>query len=260
MFKKTITRSIMVSLLTASTLLASSNSHSKQTTTTHHSTTHWDYTDTTIWGSLNQKYTDCSIGQRQSPIDIQTHTTINALTFKDIFVSYKNTKLNIINNGHTIQVNSDGTSKAILNGKEFKLLQFHFHALSEHTINKEYSNMEVHLVHQAEDGELAVIGVMMEIGKKNEFIEKIFTNMPKNSGEKVTNETLLNANDLLPNDRSYYHYIGSLTTPPCTQIVQWYVLQNPILISKEQLEKFHELYKGNYRPTQPVNSRIILKK
>ena len=163
-------------------------------------------------------------------------------------------------NGHTIQVNSDGTSKALLGRKEYKLLQFHFHSSSEHTINGKYYPMEAHLVHQSEDGELAVIGVMIDIGKHNNFMQKIFKFMPKNANGKTTNSYVINANDILPKDRSYYHYMGSLTTPPCTQIVQWFVLKNPITISKKQLSMFNSLYKGNFRPIQKVNNRKLISK
>ena len=226
-------------------------------------TSHWSYSGDTgpsNWGTLQPSYSDCSRGKRQSPINIDTHTSADSKSLNDIFVSYGNVDLNIINNGHTIQVNSDGSSKAMLGGKEYKLLQFHFHSLSEHTIDGKFSQMEAHLVHQSEDGELAVIGVMMELGKHNNFMEKIFNSMPRKEGGKTTSSQTLNANDILPKDRSYYHYVGSLTTPPCTQIVQWYVLKNPITISENQLASFNSLYKGNFRPIQDMGGRKLISK
>jgi carbonic anhydrase len=124
--------------------------------------------------------------------------------------------------------------------------------------------MEAHLVHIAADGELAVIGVLMKEGKENSFISKIFDNMPTNSHaghNKVKHSNIkVNTNDILPVSKDHWHYMGSLTTPPCTQIVEWYLLKEPISISSEQLIQFQGLYNGNARPTQPLNKRVILQK
>ncbi len=251
---------ILGSVLISSSL-GSDSTHVTSSDAKHVS--HWSYageSGPSKWSALRPAYSTCSIGERQSPIDVQTDDALKTTTLKDIFVSYGDADLEIINNGHTIQVNSDGTSKALLGGKEYTLLQFHFHSLSEHTIDGKYSPMEVHLVHQSEDGELAVIGVMIEEGKHNNFMQKIFKFMPKNADGKTTNAHKVNANDILPKGRSYYHYMGSLTTPPCTQIVQWYVLKDPISISSEQLAMFNSLYKGNYRPVQEIHGRKIISK
>ena len=269
--KKTILKLSLVSGLMISSLVASSsNSYSKSTlisksTSSHASghSTHWGYDGENgplHWGELKSAYQTCQTGNRQSPININIKETIDSNTLDDIFVSYGDVELNIVNNGHTIQVNSDGSSKALLGGKEFKLLQYHFHALSEHTINDKHSAMEVHLVHQSEDGELAVIGIMMNKGKHNNALEKMFELMPKHSDESIKSKYTINANNLLPKDKGYFHYVGSLTTPPCTQIVQWYVLKNHITISNEQLQKFHSLYNGNYRPIQKIGTRKIISK
>jgi len=250
---------IIKNIVLSSCLLGSSLLASGHATTSHES--HWTYSGSTgpsNWGHLKKDYSDCSDGKRQSPINIDTHNASKTKSLNNIFVNYGNVKLEIINNGHTIQVNSDGTSQALLGGKVYKLLQFHFHSLSEHTINGKHTAMEAHLVHQAEDGELAVIAVMIKKGEYNNFMQKIFKFMPKKAGGKTTNRFAINANDILPKDKSFYHYVGSLTTPPCTQIVQWYVLKEPITISSKQLSKFNSLYEGNFRPVQEIAGRKII--
>ncbi len=213
------------------------------------------------WGELKPEYKRCGDGERQSPIDIKTSEAVKGETLDNIFVHYTNAPLNIVNNGHTIQVNSDGHSTAVIDGKEFTLLQFHFHEGSEHTVDGKQHPMEVHLVHQSEVGELAVIGVFMDIGEPNSFLKTVFDNMPTQPGDKKVDDAIkLNATELLPDNRDYYHYLGSLTTPPCTQIVEWYVMKEPITISKEQYEQFHALYKENFRPTQELGNRKLLHK
>lgn len=253
-------------LLLSSTILLASEQRNSNNHNTHEKShgSHWSYEGETgpkSWGALKKEYKDCADGARQSPIDIVTDSIKDAESLDNLYFDYKDTDINIVNNGHTIQVNSDNTSYALFQGKKFKLLQFHFHSLSEHSINGKYYPMEVHLVHQAEDGELAVVGVFLKEGEYNKELQKIFKFMPVNVGDSSTNHNFkINSNDLLPKVREYYHYLGSLTTPPCTQIVEWYVMKNPIEISQKQLEQFNKLYSGNYRPTTLLNSRVILKK
>ena len=228
---------------------------------------HWGYAGSegpSYWGDLSTSNVDCKIGKRQSPIDIQTQTTQFGISDDGIYLDYNDVNLDILNNGHTIQVNISGDNEALINGKKYKLLQFHFHAPSEHTIDGKPIEMEAHLVHIAADGELAVIGVLMTQGETNSFIGKIFDNMPidAHKGHNTTKSTTMsvNANDILPSSKAHWHYMGSLTTPPCTQIVQWYLLRQPITISSSQLAQFHKLYNGNARPTQELNKRVILQK
>ena len=220
------TTTIAASLLLSSTLYASDKSHAS----------HWGYAGDSApihWGDLKAEYERCGDGDRQSPIDIKTKTAAATLTMGGIDTSYTDAPLHIINNGHTIQVNSDGRSSAILGGKKYTLLQYHFHAGSEHTVDGKQHPMEAHLVHQSEDGELGVIGVFMDVGTENKFLKEVFDAMPAHAGDKEVSTTkTLYANELLPDSKSYYHYLGSLTTPPCTQIVEWYVMQEPIYYLK----------------------------
>jgi carbonic anhydrase len=246
--------SLSVCLGCGSALLASENAHA----------VHWGYEGhggPSHWGELKPEFERCSNGDRQSPINIDTTQAVYTKKGSDVEVKYIAAPLNIVNNGHTIQVNSDKKSTVMLGGKEYTLLQYHFHAGSEHTLDGKQHAMEVHLVHQSEDGELGVIGVFMDIGKENAFIKQVFDAMPTHAGEtKTSDKVQLNAIELLPVFKNYYHYLGSLTTPPCTQIVEWYVMQDAITISKEQLAQFETLYAGNFRPTQPLGARKLLKK
>lgn len=225
---------------------------------------HWGYTGSSgplHWGDLDASYHDCKAGKRQSPIDFQTDSSTHGISDAGIYMDYHEVELDIINNGHTIQVNITDGNEAIINGKRYALLQFHFHAPSEHTIDGKPVPMEVHLVHRADDGELAVLGVMIKVGKWNRIIHRLWKHMPPEAnGRNRMKKVKVNAIGLLPKSKAHYHYLGSLTTPPCTQIVEWYVLKEPIEIDASQLKQFHRLYDANARPVQSVNKRPVLEK
>ena len=173
--------------------------------------------------------------------------------------NWKDSALNIKNNGHTIQANYDGGSSIEVNGGKFNLLQYHFHAPSEHALNGKLYDMEVHFVHKAADGALAVIGVFFKEGAENKALKTVWGNMPTTEGEKKVAGVTISAKDLLPTNTSkYYHYMGSLTTPPCNEVVNWYVLENPIEASKAQVKTLADLFTINNRPVQPLNRRFVL--
>ncbi len=221
---------------------------------------HWGYEGEGApehWGDLKAEYEMCDAGMSQSPIDIDNTTGAELKSFK---TNYKNTPLKIVNNGHTIQVNYEKPGTYTIDGKTFKLLQFHFHTPSEHTVDGKAYDMEVHLVHQnQDDGQLAVLGVLMNSGDEHETIGKIWEHLPSEvNEEKTVSGVSINAADLLPKDKSYYHYYGSLTTPPCSEGVNWTVLKEPIQVSKEQIQTFADLVGENARPVQPVNNRFVL--
>lgn len=221
----------------------------------HNHETHWSYDGDTgpdKWAVINEEYKDCN-GKNQSPVDISGAERLKSLQPLDL--NYLEAKeLDIINNGHSVQVSyADGTFG------DYHILQFHFHCPSEHTINGKQYPMEVHLVHSTAEGELAVIGVMVEEGAENEFFKKLWEHIPEASGEEKKVEMAFNVENMLPEDRGYYHLTGSLTTPPCTEGVQWYVLSNPVTASKEQIEKIAAaMPKHNARPVQPLNDRKIV--
>lgn len=207
------------------------------------------------WGDLKSEYAACKDGKSQSPIDI---TGAVKADLKAIELNYSDSTLKVINNGHAIQVNYGAGSYAVIGGEKYNLIQFHFHGPSENTINGQAYPLEAHLVHKSEDGQLAVIGVMFKEGKKNSFIQKIWDNIPNKIGHEMTYLGLgVNANDLLPSDRAYYHFTGSLTTPPCSEGVSWNVMTTPIEVSSQQIARFASFYKMNARPVQALNERVI---
>ncbi|MGR6839314.1 carbonic anhydrase [Aliivibrio wodanis] len=196
----------------------------------------------------------CQTGVNQSPIDI---TNAIESTLEPIIFNYAQAGKNIVNNGHTVQVNFDGKQSIQVEGTTFNLLQLHFHAPSENLIAGHSFPLEMHLVHSDKEGNLAVIGIMLKEGNTNSELEKVWDKMPKSGDVNLDSKLMLTR--LLPSNQAYYRFNGSLTTPPCTEGVTWFVMKNPITISAEQLIQFKSLYQGNNRPVQAINARPILK-
>lgn len=172
---------------------------------------HWTYEGAEgpeFWGELRPDSL-CSTGQEQTPIDAPATAPTNPA---DITFNYQPTALTIFNNGHTVQVNYDEGSSIDVGGKTYNLKQFYFHTPSEHTLKGQPTDLEMHLVHQSADGQLAVVGVMLKQGAENSTYAPVFNNMPG-----AVNDVTVNAADLLPAERTYYRYNGSLTTPPCSE-------------------------------------------
>lgn len=221
-------------------------------------TVHWSYegrTGPAHWGDLSPENAQCKIGNNQSPIDIGN--TIKS-DLQSIGFHYTPSAVKVINNGHTIQVNLARGGTISLGDKSYTLQQFHFNAPSEHTINGTHSDMEVHLVHKSEDGQIAVLGVLMNLGAAQDVVRTIWDRISKTEGREVALDGIqVDANQLLPADRSYYYYMGSLTTPPCSEGVSWYLLKTPVEVSADQLTKFKGLFRDNARPVQPLNERVI---
>jgi len=223
-----------------------------------HGAAHWTYAGEGgphMWGELSDEFATCGTGKSQSPIDISP-VTITELP--PIEVDYKSTVLDVTNNGHTIKVSYAPGSSITVGGKKYDLLQFHFHSPSEHTVGGKSFAMVAHLVHKAADGQLGVIGVLMEEGASNFLVQKVWKNMPKEEGgHKTVEKVKLNVAQLLPKDMSYYNYSGSLTTPPCSEGVNWMVLRNPVTVSAAQVQQFTELFPLSVRPVQPLNGRVV---
>lgn len=207
------------------------------------------------WANLCEGFKDCN-GNKQSPIDIKEAVKNDKL--KSLGFKYTETQVDIINNGHTVQFNIDPGSSVMIDGKKYDLLQFHYHATSEHTIKGEYSPLEVHFVHRHADDDFAVVGIMYEQGEANDLFNKYLKHFPAEKGEYTSDEKFDLA-ALLPNNLSYYHYDGSLTTPPCSEVVSWYLLQNPLRASQEQIKDFSDILDKNFRPIQELNGRTIYK-
>jgi carbonic anhydrase len=220
---------------------------------------HWTYSgaeDPKHWGKLDPAYSACFLGRTQSPINIASGkpTDLPALT-----LDYKTVPLNIIDNGHTIQVNYAPGSTLTVGDKTYSLKQFHFHHPSEEHVNGKGFPLVAHLVHADADGHLAVVAVLFQEGIANSLIDSLWKNIPSEK-EKVqdVSSVSVQAQDLLPNERGYFTYAGSLTTPPCSEGVTWYVLKNHTTISSAQVAAFAKIYSKNARPIQPTNGREIL--
>ena len=221
--------------------------------------THWGYTGQEgpeHWGKIAPEYAVCANGLTQSPIDIQGALKTN---LSPLEVSYKKVPLRIINNGHTIQINFDSGNTLTIDGKVYELLQYHFHTPSEHKVGGKAYDGELHLVHKGKDGDLAVIGVFIEKGQANQTIQTLLDNIPDTvNKERSVRGIMINAADLFPQELGFYRYYGSLTTPPCSEIVIWTVLKTPIQASEEQLQKLSKVMDKNARPVNPVGRRFIL--
>ncbi|MBN1181340.1 MAG: carbonic anhydrase family protein [Bacteroidales bacterium] len=220
------------------------------------STVHWGYEGHEApenWPNLCSAFTPCG-GESQSPINIENPVTGTSLTALDF--EYTTTPVNIVNNGHTVQFNVSDGSKLIINGKEYTLLQYHFHGLSEHTVGGEHYPLEVHFVHKHADNDFAVVGIFFKEGEENALFKQYLEKFPKTKGD-YSEDAKIDLMGLLPKDQSYYYYSGSLTTPPCSEIVSWYVLSTPLTASAEQIAEFSEILHSNYRPVMPLNDRII---
>jgi len=220
---------------------------------------HWTYAGETgpaKWGYLEEDFAECKLGHNQSPIDIPDASTRKG-NLPSLRIQYKPTAARIIDNGHTIQVNVDPGNTFSVGDKSYQLLQFHFHKPSEEKINGKAHDMVAHLVHQAADGKLAVIAVLLDGGKDNPALKPVFASLPKQKDKEVPLKGPIDVVKLLPNDTGYYSFTGSLTTPPCSESVSWFVLKTPSTVSAESLAKFAKIYPMNARPVQPLNGREI---
>ncbi len=219
---------------------------------------HWEYEGEfgpTKWNEVDPAFKACAVGKRQSPINIETRDAEKG-GLKPIQFSYNPGPAEIVNNGHTIQVNLENAGTARFDGLEYRLVQFHFHTPSEEKIDSMAQHMVAHLVHRAGDTKLAVVAVMFKLGKENKALKPVFDSLPQREGQRAKlNE--FNPADILPGDPTYFAYTGSLTTPPCTEDVKWHVMQAPMVISYAQLAAFKKLYKMNARPVQPLNGRRV---
>jgi carbonic anhydrase len=218
---------------------------------------HWDYAGSggpETWGQMKPEFSKCSTGTRQSPIDIRDGIRVE---LDPVRFDYKPTGFRVIDNGHTVQVNLAAGNSIEVMGRRYELVQFHFHRPSEERINGKQFDMVVHLVHKDLDGRLAVVAVLLDRGAAQPLIQSVWNNLPLEKGEEVPARTPLNLNDLLPPERQYFTYMGSLTTPPCSEGVLWMVMKQPVPVSAEQIGIFARLYPMNARPIQSASGRLI---
>jgi carbonic anhydrase len=221
---------------------------------------HWSYEGATgpqAWGNMKPEFNVCAIGRRQSPINIEEGNTLQGPA-EPLQFNYLPSSGTVVNNGHTVQVDVLGDNSLTVRGSSYKLVQFHFHHPSEERVNDRGFAMVAHLVHRNAEGQLAVVAVLLEPGEVNPLVNKVWTYMPLDAGDRVRMPAeLLNMNELLPKDQRYYQFMGSLTTPPCTENVLWMVLKSPMTVSREQLKLFSQLFPNNARPSQPSYGRVV---
>lgn len=225
-----------------------------------HDEPHWTYegeTGPANWAKLKPEFNACAIGKRQSPIAIDNTATLQGPA-EPIAFDYRASGGTVVNNGHTIQVDLTPDSGLVVRGSSYQLLQFHFHHPSEEQVNGKTFPMVAHLVHKNSDGQLAVVAVLLTAGAPNPVIESVWKHMPLDANDRVRLPgALLNLNELLPKDQRYYQFMGSLTTPPCTEGVLWMVLKTPVTLSASQIKLFGQLFPNNARPVQGVNGRPV---
>jgi len=224
-----------------------------------HAQVHWSYAgpgSPENWSKLDPENMLCGVGKRQSPIDIREGAR---LELEPVKFDYRPTPLRIVDNGHTIQVNYGEGSYITVAGERFELKQFHFHKPAEERIDGRWFDMVAHLVHKSMDGRLAVVAVLFEMrDQPNAFLRNVWPHLPLEPGREVMmHEVMIDATKLLPETRTYFTYMGSLTTPPCSEGVRWIVLKTPVEVSFDQVAVFSKLYSMNARPIQPSHGRLI---
>jgi carbonic anhydrase len=220
---------------------------------------HWSYeggSGPAKWGDLDAANKVCTIGLQQSPIDIVGPVKSQLPPLK---ISWAKSADTIVNNGHTIQLNFAEGSWLTLGDKKYQLLQVHFHRPSEHMVAGKSFPLEAHFVHRADSGSgLAVVGVLMSTGKPNAAFARVAATMPAKEGPPVKADPTFNPNAMLPKKLSYYRYPGSLTTPPCSETVEWLLLTNAVTVAEADVAAFAKLYPMNARPVQRDNRRYVL--
>jgi carbonic anhydrase len=224
------------------------------------STANWNYygkTGPLGWGRLDPAYQACSRGHEQSPIDIRNAHLDK--TLPPIEFHYLAGPVTLENNGHTVVVHVGPGSYIVAGGVRYDLVEFDFRHPSEEAVKGKLTDMSVHLIHKSADGKLAILAVRMseDRGFPNAMLAALWQHLPKTAGQTEKDADMVNPGGLLPGDRGYWTYMGSLTTPPCTEGVRWYIFQQPISISRDQWRTFADLYPVNTRPLQDPHGRRI---
>jgi carbonic anhydrase len=224
----------------------------------------WDYSKERgpdRWASLDPSYVLARVGGSQSPVDIEL-SGIHQADLPELIVDYPPQPLHILNNGHTVELISTPTATLRFGDRVYTLSQFHFHAPSEHTIDGVAAEVEGHFVHTDGEGHIAVLAVPFEEGAAEHPEIGSLLNidlLSEPGGELVAPKTSFDLHRFLPDALNpYYTYAGSLTTPPATEGVRWFVLKHRLHLTRQQIETIDRVYYSNNRPTQPLNARLVL--
>jgi len=249
------TRSVVVAIIAAVVTLGAQTKHWAYQN-------HGDEVGPSKWGTLPGNAA-CAAGKQQTPINLVA-AAAKPQDLPNLVFAYKPSSLSMINNGHTVQMTYDAGSTLGRAGSTdtWTLAQFHFHAPSEHTVDKAQYPMEAHLVHVGADGKPGVVvGVFIKAGKENAALAKAFEGLPAREGDtRAPAGATIDAHALLPADQTFFTYVGSLTTPPCTEGITWYVFKSPIEMSAAQIGAFTKLEHLGHtnRPIQSVGGRVVL--
>jgi carbonic anhydrase len=220
---------------------------------------HWSYggeTGPAAWGRLSPEFALCETGTEQSPVNLANATPAE---LPDLGFAYQEVPREVVNTGHTLQVNYPAGSSMSVGGTTYQLLQFHFHTPAEHRLQGRELPMEIHFVHRGPQGDLAVVGVLVERGAANAAVQPLWSHLPARRGEERNISSVrIDPESLLPRDRQTYRYPGSLTTPPCTEGVKWFVFDEPIQMSAAQIEAVRSIIGTTNRPVQPLGNRRLL--
>ena len=206
------------------------------------------------WASLHPSFSLCGSGQRQSPVDIRDGLPVD---LEEVEFQYRPGFFSVTDNGHTVQVQVGGGNAIEVGARRYELTGFHFHLPGEERVDGRSFAMSIHLVHRDPQGRLAVVALVVDEGPEHPAVQAVWNNLPLERGEFVAASVEFDPTALLPARRGYYTYMGSLTTPPCTEGVLWIVMQQPIQVSPQQLAIFARLHPMNARPIQPLNGRVI---
>jgi carbonic anhydrase len=206
------------------------------------------------WAAISDDFAPCALGRQQSPIDlVPTHDGMP----EPVETRWQAFAPEVVNNGHTIEAEVQAGSYTLFGGRRYDLVQFHFHAPSEHTLAGGHTPLEAHFVHRSGDGDLLVLGVFLVAGESSAALERVWEVMPTAPGRALANQPLDPA-ELLPGAGPVFRYAGSLTTPPCSEVVSWVVFERPLEVSAGQIAAFEAIFQGNRRPLQPRNRRFVL--
>ena len=217
----------------------------------------WSYSGDTgpdRWAELDPSYASCSLGRRQSPVDL---ADASPGEHGDLALSYHLNKLTFTDAGPTLSITADPGGVLTYGGRQYDLVELHFHTPSEHTFSGSHADLEAHFVHRSRDRALAVVGVLFSATDGEQRIDELLTSIPDDPGGSISPQRLGDLQRLIPLGSRRYRYEGSLTTPPCTEGVHWIVMQDSQPVGRTALATYTARYRSNNRPVQPLHDRTI---